>query len=66
MTIVNTDLLVVQRDDTAYKVNFENLKTSVIDGLDESQRTTIIADAMAKETSISMMKSLLLIKYKSI
>ena len=45
MTIQNTDLLVVQRDDTAYKVNFENLKTSVIDGLDESQRTTIIADA---------------------
>ena len=45
MTIQNTDLLVVQRDSTAYKVNFENLKTSVIDGLDETQRTTIIADA---------------------
>ena len=45
MTIQNTDLLVVQRDNTAYKVDFENLKTSVIDGLDETQRATIIADA---------------------
>ena len=44
MTIANTDLLVVQRNDTVYKTNFETIKDSIIDGFYESQRITIVAD----------------------
>ena len=44
MTLTKTDLLVVQRGDTAYKTDFENLRDSVIDGLDISHRISIIAD----------------------
>ena len=38
MTIQNTDLLVVQRGDTAYKIDFENLKDNVIE---DTHRVTI-------------------------
>ena len=50
MTLVKTDLLVVQRGDTAYKTDFENLRDSVIDGLDISHRISIIADEDGQRT----------------
>ena len=50
MTLTKTDLLVVQRGDTAYKTDFENLRDSVIDGLDISHRISIIADEDGQRT----------------